>query len=107
MLSCPGFDGTEKAMRHRKVSGRGVRPVGECLWAAEVAWWCADVQVERVVLVGGRSGSGDNDQRSFSGSRRMRRTHNCALGERITLAPTVERDRGKRASAQRFLVVPW
>jgi hypothetical protein len=37
----------------------------------------------------------------------IRRTHNCASREPITLAPTVKHDLGKRASAQRFLVVPW
>jgi hypothetical protein len=35
------------------------------------------------------------------------KAHNFAEREPITLAPTVVRDRGKRRSAQRFLVVPW
>jgi hypothetical protein len=37
----------------------------------------------------------------------QKRAHNFAGREPITLAPTVGRDLGKRASAQRFLVVPW
>ena len=37
----------------------------------------------------------------------VRRTHNFAEREPITLTPTVERDLGIRRSAQRFLVVPW
>jgi len=37
----------------------------------------------------------------------LERTHNFTEREPITLAPTVERDLGKRRSAQRFLVVPW
>src|SRR5215218_6568830 len=36
-----------------------------------------------------------------------KRTHNCALRERLTLTATVERDPGKRRFAQRFPVVPW
>jgi hypothetical protein len=36
-----------------------------------------------------------------------KRAHNFAEGEPITLAPTVERELGKRWFAQRFLVVPW
>jgi len=37
----------------------------------------------------------------------LKRAHNVARREPITSALTVERDLGKRWSAQRFLVVPW
>jgi hypothetical protein len=36
-----------------------------------------------------------------------KKTHNFAERERITLAPTVGSELGKRRFAQRFLVVPW
>jgi hypothetical protein len=44
------------------------------------------------------------ERRSAQG---LKRAHNFAEGEPITLTPTVGRELGKRGFAQRFLVVPW
>ena len=83
-----------------RLVGKGERGV---LLGTEVAWWGAYAQVDGYEE-GERSAGGQNGLRNVRPVRGCGRALNFWLLEHLTLASTVERDLGKRPSAQRFRV---